>query len=114
MAGRLHPHRSPLVATGLAAFLLGASPLLASARAGLAPAPWHVVVFAASLPVVLWALGLAALASFFDPLRGLVGRANPEWCSQAPWLRKLLHGYAVTTVAAFALAPLIVLLAAVY
>lgn len=100
----LFPHRASILAAGLGAFLLGASPLAAVARGDAGLAPWHAVCFAASVPLVLWALGLTCLACFFHPDHGLVravGGAERRW----------LRGYAVATCWAFAAAPLVVLLA---
>ncbi len=110
---RLHPHRTLLLAWGLGSFVAGALPLAAVAH-GLHPlARWHVAAFAASVPVVLWAFGLVALATFFHPTEGLVGVRNGEWRAQRPWVQGLMRAYAALTVGAFGVSPAVVLGAAV-
>lgn len=106
IALKLFPHRASILAAGLGAFLLGALPLAAVARGDATPAPWHVAGFAASVPLVLWAIGLTCLACFYHPAHGLVTSPHARG-------RRWLRGYAAFTCWAFAAAPLVVLLAAV-
>lgn len=112
LARRLHPHRTTLVTIGLAGFLLGASPLAAVVHGHAAHAPWHVAVFAASVPVALWALGLAIHATLFEPRHGVVAGFVGARVAPPRWATRALRAYATLTVAAFAVAPLVVLLAA--
>lgn len=101
----LFPHRASILAAGLGAFLLAAFPLAAVARGDATLAPWHVAGFAASVPLVLWAIGLTCVACFYHPVHGLV--TSPD-APAGRWLR----GYAALTCWAFAVAPLVVLLSA--
>jgi hypothetical protein len=108
----LYPHRATLVTLGLGIFLAGVLPLVGVAQGRAALASWKVASFAASIPVVLWALCLAIHATFFDPRRGLVaslGRGGPP---RTEWATRFVRGTATLTVAGFAVAPLVVLLAA--
>jgi hypothetical protein len=109
LAVHLYPHRLALIAAGLGCFLLGALPLVGVARGTIAPAEWHVAVFATSVPFVLWAHGLAILATFLHPRRGLVRALETGRTDEAPRGGSLLRVYAKLTVWAFALAPLAVL-----
>jgi len=111
LAVHLYPHRHALIAAGLGCFLIGALPLVGVARGSIALAEWHVAVFAASVPLVLWAYGLALLATFLHPRRGLVRVLESGRAHGAPHLGNLLRAYAVLTVWTFALAPLAVLVA---
>lgn len=104
IATLLFPHRASILTAGLAAFLAGVLPLAAVARGDASLAAWHVGCFAASVPLVLWSLGLVCLACFFHPAQGLVRRNGDR--------RRWLRGYATLTCWAFAAAPLAVLLAA--
>jgi hypothetical protein len=113
LAVRLFPHRASLLAAGLGLFLLSALPLVRVAHGDLGLDRWHAVLFGAGVPVVLWALSLGCVAIFFHPVHGLVGRVEPGWSPQSPWLRKSLRAYATFTVWAFAVAPVVVLVAAV-
>lgn len=113
LALRLHPHRVLLLAAGLASFLLGALPLIGVALGHLSFEHWHVALFAASVPLVLWAYALVLHATFFHPVHGLVGSAGARPFPRAPAIRGLLRAYASAVVVAFAVAPLIVLAAAV-
>lgn len=106
LAAKLFPHRVSILTVGLGAFLLGVFPLVGVAQGEAMLSRWHVACFAASVPVALWALGLACLACFFDPEQGVVGRLGPRG---QRWLR----GYALLTVWAFAAAPLLVFVTAV-
>jgi hypothetical protein len=112
LACRLYPHRATLVTVGLAAFLVAVLPLASVAQGRAALASWNVVAFAASVPVVLWALCLAIHASFFEPSRGLVASFGRARVTPPRWAMRLLRAYATLTVAGFAHAPLFVLLAA--
>jgi hypothetical protein len=113
LACRLYPHRATLCAVGLGCFLIGAFPLVVVAQGRAALAAWHVLLFASSVPIVLWALCLAIHATFFDPTRGLVATFCRTRISPRPWVRGLMRAYATLTVAAFAVAPVVVLVAAV-
>ena len=112
LAVRLFPHRALLITAGLASFLLGAFPLVRVAHGDLQLAQWHVGLFGASVPLVLWALSLGCVAVFFHPIRGLVGRVDPSGSPHSAWLRKGLRAYATLTVWAFVIAPFVVLVAA--
>ena len=112
VAVHLFPQRALLLAAGLGLFLLAAHPLVRVARGDLVLSQWHVVLFAGSVPFVLWALALGCLAIFFHPVHGLVGRIAPDGPSPPNWLRGFLRAYAALSVWAFAVAPLIVLFAA--
>jgi hypothetical protein len=112
LAARLYPHRVTLVTSGLGGFLLGALPLAIVALGRAELAEWHVGAFAASVPVVLWALCLAVLASFFHPTLGWIRVLDRAWSPRLPWLSSALRGYAALTVGAFAIAPIAVLVVA--
>jgi len=112
LAARLYPHRVTLVTSSLGSFLLGAFPLVIVALGGAELARWHVGAFAAAVPIVLWALCLAVLASFFHPTLGWVRVLDRAWSPRRPWLSSALRGYAAFTVGAFALAPVAVLVVA--
>ncbi len=112
LAVRLFPHRALLFATGLGLFLLAVSPLVRVSFGALELVQWHVVLFGASVPVVLWSISLGCVTIFFHPVHGLVGRLGPGWLSHSTWLRNFLRVYATITVWAFAAAPFVVLVAA--
>ncbi len=112
LACRLYPHRALLCTFGLSAFLIGVFPLVAVTQGTSTLAPWRVLAFAASVPVVLWALCLAIHATFFDPTRGLVATLCDARVAPRPWMRRAMRAYATCTVAAFAIAPVVVLFAA--
>jgi len=112
LAVRLFPHRASLLALGLGLFLLASFPLVRVAHGDLGLAQWHVVLFGVSVPLVLWSLSLGCLAIFFHPVHGLVGRLGLGWSSHSIWLRVCLRAYATITVWAFAVAPVVVLVAA--
>lgn len=112
LAVRLHPHRALLLAAGLGSFVVGVLPLAAVVH-GFAPlARWHTALFAASLPAVLWAIGLVVLATFFHPTQGLVAARNVARIARPPWLQRLLRAYAAFTVGAFGVSPFVVFTAA--
>ncbi|NNL67438.1 MAG: hypothetical protein HKP30_14410, partial [Myxococcales bacterium] len=98
-----------LILVGLAAFLGGALPLVAVAEGRAAITPWRTAAFATSVPAVLWALGLAIHATFFDPQRGIVESLCRGRLSPPRWVQGALRAYAAITVAGFAVAPLVVL-----
>ena len=112
LATHLYAHRTSLITVGIASFLIGALPLAGVVHARLALTSWHVLVFAASVPLVLWSLGVALLATYFHPIHGLVGSANRSWRARAVWARQALRAYAAFSVTAFGLAPFVVLLSA--
>lgn len=112
LAVRLFPHRSLLLAAGLGLFLLAALPLVRVSFGVIELVQWHMVLFGASVPVVLWSLSLGFLAVFFHPAHGLVGRLCPGWSSHTTWLRNGLRAYATITVWAFVAAPFVILVAA--
>ena len=105
LAAKLFPYRASILAAGLGAFLLGVFPLVGVVQGEATLARWHVVCFAASVPVSLWALGLACLACFFHPEHGVVERLGQRG-------RKWLRAYALFTVWAFAAAPLVIFVTA--
>lgn len=113
LAVRLFPHRASLLALALGLFLLGAFPLVRVAHGDLGLAQWHVVLFGVSVPLVLWAVSLGFVAIFFHPVHGLVGGFSPGWSSRSTRIRNFLRAYATLTVWAFAMAPFVVLVAAV-
>lgn len=112
LALRLHPHRVALLTAGLASFLVAALPLAGVALGQLAFARWQVALFAASVPLVLWAYALVLLATFFHPVHGLFGSPGASRPSRSPAIEGLLRGYASAVVVAFAVAPFVVLAAA--
>ncbi len=112
LALRLFPHRASLLAMGLGLFLLASLPLVRVAHGDLGLTQWHVVLFGVSVPLVLWSLSLGCLAIFFHPVHGLVGRFGPGSSSHSTWLWSCLRAYATLTVWAFAIAPVVVLVAA--
>lgn len=112
LACRLYPHRTLLCAFGLAAFLIGAAPLVTVVHGQSAWASWCLFAFAASVPVALWPLCLAIHATFFDPTCGLVATFCNTRVSPRPWVRRGMRAWAMLTVAAFAVAPVFVLYAA--
>ena len=112
LATRLYAHRFSLITLGIASFLIGVLPLASVIHAQLNLSPWHVLWFAASIPWVLWSLGVALLAIYFHPVHGLVGSANRSWRARTAWVQRGLRAYAAVSVTAFGLAPFVVLLAA--
>ena len=113
LAVRLFPHRALLLAVGLGLFLLAVFPLVRVAHGDIGLAQWHLLLFGASVPVVLWAISLSCVAIFFHPVHGLIGGLSPGWSSRPIRLRGFLRAYATLTVWAFAIAPFVVLVTAV-
>jgi hypothetical protein len=112
LAERLHPHRATLLTAGFAAFALGLVPFTVALHGLVAPARWQVTFFATSVPIVLWAIGLVVLVTFFHPTEGLVGTRNRDRIAHQPWLQTCLRAYASLTVGAFGVSPVVVLGAA--
>ena len=110
LAALVYPHRSAILAGGLAAFLLGALPLVLVASARLPLAAWHAPAFGLAVPVVLWAFALVTLATHFHPQHGLLP-AGPA--QQVHGLEAFARGCAALTVWGFAAAPLAVLVASI-